>query len=261
VAANKDSIGNTLRVALLLCLVCAVLVSTAAVTLRPAQEHNRALFREVNILRTAGLSGPPGADLHEARARLERRFVDLANGDYVDRPDAFDPLAAARDPEQSQALVEDPAGIRRIAHVGEVFLVRDADGRLSRIVLPVRGYGLWSTMHGFVALERDLTTVAGIRFYEHAETPGLGGEIDNPRWQARWVGKRVFDDAGALALRVNRGAVPEGAADAVHRVDGLAGATITARGVENLIRFWLGQAGYGPYLARLGERLAAGQHQ
>ncbi len=249
-AASKDSVANTLRVALLVCLVCAVLVSTAAVTLRPAQEHNRALFRELNILRTAGLYGP-GIDLHEARARLERRFVDLATGEYVERPQAFDPLAAARDPAQSRALVEDPAGIRRIAHVGEVFLVRDAAGQVTRIVLPVRGYGLWSTMHGFIALERDLTTVAGIRFHDHAETPGLGGEIDNPRWQARWVGKRVFDDAGALAIRVDRGAVPEGAADAQHRIDGLAGATITARGVHNLVRFWLDETGYGPYLARL----------
>jgi Na+-transporting NADH:ubiquinone oxidoreductase subunit C len=258
VAANKESVGNTLSVALLVCLVCAVLVSTAAVALRPVQEYNRALFREVNILRTAGLYGP-GIDLSEARARLERRFIDLASGEYVEAPQAFDPLAAARDPAQSRALVEDPAGIRRIAHVGEVFIVRDARGQLSRIVLPVHGFGMWSTLYGFIALERDLTTVAGIRFHEHAETPGLGGEIDNPRWQARWVGKRVFDDAGALAIRVQRGAVPEGAPDAAHRIDGLAGATLTTRGVDNLVRFWLDETGYGPYMARLGERLAAGR--
>ncbi len=259
-SARKDSVGNTLRVALLVCLVCAVVVSTAAVALRPAQERNRAMFRQVNILQTAGLY-QPGMDVRAAFERIERRFVDLASGDYVERPDAFDPLAAARDPAQSRVLADDPAGLRRVANVAEVFLVRDAGGEVQRVVLPVRGYGLWSTMHGFVALERDLTTVAGIRFHEHGETPGLGGEIENPRWQARWSGKRAFDDAGALALRVDKGAVPDGAADAVHRVDGLAGATITTRGVDNLMRFWLGEAGYGPYLARLRERLAAGRQE
>lgn len=257
-SARKDSVANTLRVALVVCLVCAVVVSTAAVALRPAQERNRALFRQVNILQTAGMY-QPGMDVRAAFDRIERRFVELGSGAYVERPDSFDPLAAARDPAQSRLLAEDPAGLRRVADVAEVFLARDAEGQVSRVVLPVRGYGLWSTMHGFVALDRDLTTVVGIRFHEHSETPGLGGEIENPRWQASWNGKRVFDDAGALAIRVVKGAVPDGAADAVHRIDGLAGATITTRGVDNLIRFWLGQAGYGPYLAQLGERLAAGQ--
>ena len=101
--------------------------------------------------------------------------------------------------------------------------------------------------------------MAGIRFFEHGETPGLGGEIENPRWQEAWIGRRIRDDEGAMAFRVDRGRTPEGVADADYRIDGLSGATITSRGVENMVRFWLGDQGYGPYLNRLERRLQTGE--
>jgi Na+-transporting NADH:ubiquinone oxidoreductase subunit C len=255
--AQRDSVSNTIRVSLIVCLVCALVVSTAAVLLKSQQDDNREQFRQFNIVRVAGLDAP-GRDVARAFERVERRHVDLRTGEYVDRPDSYDPLQAARDPEQGRRLDVDPAGIRQMPLVGEVFLVRDEAGRFERIVLPVHGYGLWSTMHGFLALERDLDTIAGIGFHEHAETPGLGGEIDNPRWQAGWQGKQLYDDGGELALQVLKGPVPEGAPDPQHKVDGLSGATLTTRGVQNLVRFWVGEQAYGPYLARLRERLAAG---
>lgn len=253
----RETLGHTLKVAFAVCLVCAVVVATAAVGLRPAQERNRLQFRQQIILDTAGLP-TSGAAAQAALARIERRFVDLASGDYVERGEGFDPRRAARDPAQSRLVDPDPASIRRQALVAEVYLVRDEAGRLQRLILPVYGYGLWSTMHGFVALERDLATLAGIRFYEHGETPGLGGEIENPRWQAGWPGKQLYDDAGEYAL-----AVVKGRADAgdPHRIDGLTGATLTTRGVDNLMRFWLGEQGFAPYLAGLRQRLDAGREE
>lgn len=256
---SRDSVANTVKVSLLVCLVCALVVSTAAVVLQPRQEANREQFRQFIIVRVAGLA-TLGVDLAVAFERVERRFVDLASGEYVEMPDSYDPLAAARDPKLGRRLTDDPAGIRVVPRIGEVFLVRDDAGRFERIVLPVHGYGLWSTMHGFLALERDLDTVAGIGFHEHAETPGLGGEIDNPRWLAGWVGKRLHDDGGGLVLQVLRGPVPDGAPDPQHKIDGLSGATLTARGVQNLVRFWVGEQAYGAYLARLRQRLAAGEN-
>jgi Na+-transporting NADH:ubiquinone oxidoreductase subunit C len=256
--AQRDSIANTIKVSLWVCLVCALVVATAAVVLAPRQAENREQFRQFNIVRVAGLDAP-GRDLAAAFARVEERHVDLASGEYVERIDGYDPLAAARDPAQGRRLTDDPAGIRQIPRVGVVYLVRDEAGRLERLVLPVHGYGLWSTMHGFLALERDLDTVAGINFHEHAETPGLGGEIDNPRWQAGWVGKRLFSDEGEPALQVMKGRVPDGVPDPQHRIDGLSGATLTTRGVQNLVRFWVGEQAYGPFLARLRERLDAGE--
>ncbi len=255
---DKNSVGNVLRVATGVCLVCAVIVSTAAVTLRPFQEENRATFRQLNVLQAAGLH-EPGMDVALAFERIERRIVDFDSGEYVDPPGGFDPVRAVRDPAQSNALSGDPAGIGRRTHYGEVFLARAEDGTLERVILPVHAYGLWSTMYAFLALEPDLRTVSGISFFEHGETPGLGGEIENPRWQENWVGKQVRDEDGNVRFRVDRGRTPEGVADADHRIDGLSGATITSRGVENMVQFWLGEQGYGPYLARMERRLEIGE--
>lgn len=255
---DKNSISNVIRVALGVCLVCAVIVSTAAVTLRPLQEENRAAFRQLNVLRSAGLY-EPGMNVATAFERIERRIVEFDTGSYVDPPGGFDAVRAARDPAQSRTLSHDPAGIGRRPHYGEVFLAYNDGGQLERVILPVHAYGLWSTMYAFLALEPDLRTVAGISFFEHGETPGLGGEIDNPRWQEGWVGRRVRDDRGDPAFRVDRGRTPEGVADADYRVDGLTGATITSKGVENMVRFWLGEEGYGPYLTRLERRIQTGE--
>ena len=134
-----------------------------------------------------------------------------------------------------------------------VYLV-ETNGELQKIILPVRGYGLWSTLHGFVALENDANTIAGLGFYQHGETPGLGGEVDNPKWKGIWPGKKVYQN-GEVKIALIKGSVTPGAAAADYQVDGLAGATLTSRGVTNLVQFWLGEKGFQKFLSnmRLGE--------
>ena len=251
-AGSKESVAKTLTVAFLVCLVCAVVVSTAAVTLRPVQQKNQTLDRRINILQAAGLY-QPGMDVQAAFKTIERRFVQLDTGKYVEKPDSYDQLKAAKDPSQSQALSgdDDPAGIKRQAYVAEVFLARDDNGNLSRIILPVRGYGLWSTLYGFMALEPDAKTIAGLGFYQQGETPGLGGEVDNPKWKALWEGKKIYDEDGDVAIQVIKGTVDSNTPDAENKVDGLAGATLTSKGVSHLVQFWLGAQGFGPYLERM----------
>ncbi len=251
--ADNDSVRKTLLVTLVLCVVCAVVVSAAAVLLRPQQAANQALNRKANILAAAGLLRPD-VDLEEQFKRVETRLVDLDSGRFSTDldPVTYDQRKASRDPALSAAIPQeqDIAKIQRRPRYAQVYLVKDDDGRLSRVILPVKGYGLWSTMHGFIALEGDLNTVAGLGFYEHAETPGLGGEIDNPRWKALWPGKRVYE-GDKLALRVIKGKVDVGRPEAIHQVDGLAGATLTSRGVDNLVRYWLGEQGFASFLANL----------
>src|SRR5690606_17188592 len=113
----------------------------------------------------------------------------------------------------------------------EVYLVNDAQGQLERIILPVHGYGLWSTLYGFMALESDLNTVVGLGFAEHGETPGLGGEVDNPSWKAKWPGKKVYKD-GEVELGLIKGTVDPSSANADWQVDGLSGATLTSNEVS-----------------------------
>jgi Na+-transporting NADH:ubiquinone oxidoreductase subunit C len=110
---------------------------------------------------------------------------------------------------------------------------------------------LWSTLYGFVALEPDATTIADIIFYSHGETPGLGDFIDKPDWRALWHGKQVFDESGDVAIRVVKGRASHDDPRARYLVDGVSGATLTGNGVTNLMQYWFGDHGYGPYLRRL----------
>jgi Na+-transporting NADH:ubiquinone oxidoreductase subunit C len=249
--ANNDTIKKTVIVALALCIVCSLVVSTAAVLLKPAQEVNKSLDRKRNILAAAGLL-EAGVSVEEQFKQVQPRLVDLDSGTFIDEPPAqYDPNQAARDPDTSIKLDRkaDIAGLGRRENIAEVYLIQ-RDGKLDKVILPVRGYGLWSTLYGFLALDSDLNTVVGLGFYEHAETPGLGGEVDNPRWKAQWPGKKIYED-GEVAIELLKGTVDPKSPDAEHQVDGLAGATLTSRGVTHLMQFWLGDMGYKTFLNNL----------
>ncbi len=253
--ANNDSIGKTITVALLLCVVCSVVVSTAAVLLKPLQETNKSLDFKRNILSAAGLLRE-GVSIEEQFKQITPKLVDLNSGRFYSDSgaaalavDSYDQRKAAKDPELSEKLApqDDIAKISRREKYAKVYLVEDG-GVLQQVILPIKGYGLWSTLYGFLALKADTNTVVGLGFYEQGETPGLGGEVDNPLWKSLWKGKQVYADDGSVAIKVIKGTA---AHDAVHKVDGLSGATLTSRGVDNLMHFWLGENGYGPFLARL----------
>ena len=256
-SSQKESPVRTLTVALLVCLVCSVFVAGAAIALKPTQVENRQLDKQRSILAIAGLgeAGMSGAQVKALFAeRISARVVDLESGTFSDaqNPATFDPLKAAKDPQLSEALsgADDIASIKRRERFTTVYLV-EQDGKLETVILPVRGYGLWSTLHGFMALKGDLNTVAGFGFYQHAETPGLGGEGDKPEWKNLWLGKTLFDAQGELAIQIVKGNVDPQSPQATHQVDGLAGATLTSNGVNNLLHFWLGENGFAQFLANL----------
>lgn len=256
---RRDGWQNVVTVAVSVCFVCSILVSTAAVLLKPRQDVNIALDRQKNLLQAAGLF-QPGDSIDSIQAvmqRVEVRVVDLDAGRYVDDvdPDAFDQRAAARNPATSMALEpqDDLGDIRRRSRYATVYLVRD-EGRLQQLILPVRGSGLYSMLYGYVALGPDLRTLVGLKFYEHGETAGLGARIDSLRWLAQWGGKKVVDTSGRPVIQVVKGGVLAGDPDAVHKVDAISGATITSTSVQNLLHFWLGELGFGPYLERLRQQ-------
>ncbi|MBL1378777.1 Na(+)-translocating NADH-quinone reductase subunit C [Zobellella iuensis] len=249
--AKKETIGRTFAVIGGLCLVCSIVVSVAAVGLKPIQQRNQVLDVQTNIVDVAGLGR---ANVAENYARyIEARLVDLDTGEFSDLPaEGYNQRNAAKDTSASIALSsgEDPAGIRRRANLAPVYLAKDENGELDSIILPVHGQGLWSTMYAFVAVAPDGNTIKGITYYEQGETPGLGGEIENPNWRAQFVGKQLFDEQGRPALRVVKGGAPEGSE---HGVDGLSGATLTSNGVQYTFEFWMGPKGFGPFLAKIRE--------
>jgi len=240
---DRDSISNTLIVAVGLSLVCSIIVSSAAIVLKPIQAKNEEEFRQTIILDVAGLM-QPGGDVAELFGAIESRMVDLETGDYSDEGD----------PELKVAIPDDLdiAGIGRRARFVPVYLVKDGDN-VEQIILPVYGKGLWSTMLGYLSLAPDGNTIKGLRFYAHAETPGLGDQIDKDPWRALWVGKQVYGSGDEPQIRVVRGPVPSGAADPQHLIDGMSGATLTGNGVSGLVQYWTGTHGFGPYLKNFRE--------
>ncbi|MDR0623384.1 MAG: Na(+)-translocating NADH-quinone reductase subunit C [Treponema sp.] len=257
---KKESTARTLLVALAVSLAASVFVAGSAIYLKPAQRENSLLDKQRSILSIAGVGGTElsSREVQELfAARIRARVIDITTGEEQTDldPATYDPLKAARDPKTSIELSagEDIASIKRREQYVTVYRLEN-EGVTEALILPVRGYGLWSTLYGFLALKPDLNTVVGLGFYQHGETPGLGGEVDNPRWKALWPGKTLFDETGRPVIQIVKGGVNPANPAAEHQVDALSGATLTSRGVNRLLLFWLGDSGFGPYLAKLRQQ-------
>ncbi len=274
---NKDSTMGTFAVAAMLCIVCSFVVSAAAVSLKDKQEKNKLLDQKKNILDATGLStgeyGKQAKDLsseqiEELSQWISAKLVDLETGEYTEEDDQekiekYDAKEAAGKKEsQVEIAKQEPKfnpGEKYREKVAKVYFVKKpGEDAIRQVVLPVYGKGLWSTLRGYLAVKSDLKTIQGLTFYEHAETPGLGGEVDNPDWKAQWEGKQLFDANGVPACEVCKGPAPLGN---TYGVDGLSGATITSRGVTNLLRYWASDDGYGPFLAKFKTELSGSGDQ
>ncbi len=258
---RKDSPLRALLTVLVTAVICSTIVSGSVVLLRPIQLNNKLLERSNNILQLTGLLPTGGKvekeTLLDVFKRLDARVVNIDEMalDTEFDPYTFDGRKAAADPELSVAIPagEDRAGLGRRSRFETLYLVWK-DGALDRAVLPIRGAGMWSMLYGYIALESDFNTIAGVVFYEQSETPGLGDQIATPHWQAKWVGKKLYDETGAMLFRVADGPVTAGSAAADYQVDALTGATVTANAVTALLQYWFGPNGYGPLLDRLREQ-------
>jgi Na+-transporting NADH:ubiquinone oxidoreductase subunit C len=256
-AAQEPGPVRTLLVALAVSFVCALLVTTSVVVLRPFERENRQRERERRIL--AMVAGIPGvAELvgDAAEARIELRAVELDSGAYAAGVDAEALLRRDVEAREGEPLPadRDPARIGWRPRYAPVFLLRrggEEEGEVEVAILPIRGRGYVSMMRGYLAVAGDGNTVRGITFTEHQETPGVGAEIVEPAWQAGWRGKRLRDESGEIRIRVVKEAPAAGAPAAAYQVQGISGATRTGVGVTELVRFWVGPQGFGPYLQRL----------
>ena len=249
--APIDNPVKTMIITVLICFVASLFVTFSAIKLRPIQKTNTLNDKRKNILQVAGIY-EEGKTIDEMFKNVEARVVDIRTGEYTTSVNSdYNEITGAKDPETSRALTkqEDTAAIRRQSFYKVIYLVKDSSGEFNKIILPIHGYGLWSTLYGFVAIGTDANTIYALKFYSHAETPGLGGEVDNPNWRAQWQGKNLFDDNGKVAIEV----VKTGASGK-YQIDALSGATITSTGVNNLVRFWVGKNGFGKFLKTTKEQ-------
>ena len=261
---SADSTKKTIIVALGVCIVCSILVAASAVTLKDRQEANKRLDKMKNILEAANLL-KEGADIEAIyKEKITPVIIDLLKGEVIPKeqytdilnPEKFDIKSLAKNPKYNQELPEDKdmAKLKNIPKYMIIYEVKEGQ-EIEKVVFPIYGKGLYGTLYGVMALNKDLKTVEGLTFYEQAETPGLGGEVDNPRWKEQWKGKVVYDENWEVEITVNKKGVVKSNLDQKYQIDGLSGATMTTRGVNNLVRFWMGKQGYAPFIKNLSKEI------
>ena len=238
-----------LIIPLVACIACAIIVSVTAVSVRPEQNLNVENEKKIKILAAAGIQTDR---VDEEFSKIKTVFVDFETDKLVIIDPAYDHIKAASNPDLSTVIpkADDIAVLKRRENIGTIYVWIDEQNAIEKLVLPIRGYGLWGTLYGYLSLDSDLNTVRGIEYYDHKETPGLGGEVDNPNWKSDWYGKRIYNDDGSVALYVTKGA-----SSTDYEIDGISGATLTTNGVSNMIKYWLGDNGYGPIIKNLNEEI------
>lgn len=256
-STQKETFSRTLIFVLIICLVCAALVSVSAISLKPLQKANKLLDQHTKILEAAGLLDQAGKNIEGTfKKYVTPKFINLATGEFTKGDhNTYDERADARDVKKSSAVADKNVGLRRRANKAVIYLVKDDQGTVDSVVLPIVGMGLWDIMYGYIGLEADLNTVKSVVYYDLKETPGLGAEVQNPKWKAKWKGKKMYDDNHNIAIQIVKGGAKKGD---IHGVDALSGATLTSRGVNRTIHFWLGNEGYGPFVTRFASKLNDG---
>ena len=245
---DKNSNSYVIVFAAVVCIVLATGLAATFHGLKARIDKNTLFDKQRNVLIACGLYDPEkGA---RPQAELEKMFQDKVEIQVLEftRTQVTEPFRERGEKKSRQvaqitetnktdiALLDLPKV--RLAEperlLGEIYIADDSGKKV--YCIPISGYGLWSTLYGFLALEEDKNTVRGITFYKHAETPGLGGDVDKAWWQAAWKGKKTHDDTGKLVgIRVLKGKGNTFAADG-HDVDGISGATITCNGVTKFVK-------------------------
>lgn len=253
---QKISRRRTLVVTLILTTICAFLVTSAATLLKPRQQAWLAVEQNRSIIAAAGLAADARAltpgEVVALFGNLDAQLIELETGTPSRAADPitfrfFDATAEEADAYRiPPALDAAQLGVR--PKTAPVYLLRDGTA-LKRVILPVYGAGMWSTISAYIALEGDLNTIASLYFYRHGETPGIGDQIEGAEWRRHWTGKEVRDDAGVVKLELKQESATKQAA--IHQIDGISGATVTTSAVVSMMQYWLGDDGYGPYLNRL----------
>ena len=213
---QKDEI-QTIKFAAIVCLICSMALAGVQGTLRSKQERNKQIDKQINVLKALAPTFDPegnplseeNVDLYFVQGKVPKEWI----------PDYFQNFVQSED-------VTLPDGTASILYK------LNREDELVSVAFPAQGKGLWSTVHSYVGLETDLATIRGVTFFDHGETPGLGGECSKPWFQRNFQGKKLWENGEPVKFEVAKGT-----ADPVtpYKVDGMSGATITGNGIQKFV--------------------------
>ena len=256
-ANKKESTVKTFLTVFVLCLICSIFVAGVTVSLKKKKKKAKALDKQSNIVLVSGLKYDADKDdvAEIFKNHIETKILDLQTGEFLPEgkikdPENFDYVSASKKAEYRVDIDKSiyKLGIASRSKYMPVYVARDDQKNIVSYILPIYGQGLWSTLYGMLSVTSKGNEIVGINFYEHGETPGLGGEISNPLWTAKWKGKHVY--LNDKIVRVVKGSAADGEEGTV-QVDGISGATLTGTGVTNSLAYWLSKNGYKPFLDKL----------
>lgn len=213
---QKDDL-NTIRFAAIICLVCSMGLAGVQGSLRGMQQKNKMIDGQINVLKALNPDfAPDGTPLSE-----EERLSYFLEGQVPKEliPEYFEKFVVKED-----VTLEDGKS--------DILYKLEKEGKVLAYAFPAQGKGLWSTVHSFVGLQSDMATIRGITFFDHGETPGLGGECSKPWFQQNFRGKKLWDDGEPVKLMIAKG---EAEPETPYNVDGMSGATITGNGIEKFV--------------------------
>jgi Na+-transporting NADH:ubiquinone oxidoreductase subunit C len=210
--------------AAVVCVICSLVLSATATLLKERQDVAVELDRKLNVLKAFGVQTVDTSGMKMPKDEIDRYFTENISEVYVSK--------------ETGDIVEnpDPAQLKKEAkertHEARSLLplyVWQEGGTPLKYAFPTSGMGLWSIVHGYIALDRDLSTIIGVTFYKHGETPGLGGEVSADWFMNQFKDKIIYAGGSLVQLEVVKGKAPE---DSNYQVDGMSGATMTGNGLN-----------------------------
>lgn len=254
-ALNRNSNTYVTGFVIVITVICALIIATAAVVLKPAQQQQVLANVQMNVLKVSGIEYTPSTLDETYSKHIVTKYVDRKTGDFMQLPEGvrYEDILTSSKYEQYRTTLTSEQNLpglkdNLISDIQQVFLVKGDNGEVEKVVLPFYGNGLWSVMYGFLAVSVDGNTVKGITYYSQGETPGLGGEVENPLFTAQFVDKQIYAENDPQPKLLLAKGVP---ADDKHRINALTGATLTSNGVTNQLQFWLGEQGFAKFLEKL----------
>ena len=211
-------------------------LSLTSVLLKPLQDEQLELDAKKKILRTVyDLSAFESKEDIQAfyKAHVQSFAVSL-DGEIIEKDNDGVPLVPERINIRKNHKI-DPE-----KRFFPVFVFKKDANNTSpdAYIFPMFGAGLWDWISGYVALGKDLNTIQGVAFDHKAETPGLGARITSNTVQQRYQNKEIFSQTGQIvAVEMLKG--EQNKTLDTHQVDGMSGATMTARGVNKMLKSYL----------------------
>lgn len=221
---------KTIGFATAVCLVCSLLLSVVYSSLKDEQERNKANDLKVKVLTVFDIKvRDEKGRMIMAQEDIDKIFNEQIAGKVLDKDgkEAVDVKIADLSPED----VNERDKVTGLKHYYPLYVYKNPASGEEKIAIHLSGMGLWSVVKAYMAMKSDLATVAGIVFYDHAETPGLGGEIEKDFFQNRFKDKKMYGAGVEQRFRI----LKLGQETDDFSISGISGATMTCKGVERFI--------------------------